>query len=243
LGLTEQEDDYTLGGMPCPLSIEYGGAVCHVVARGDQGRPVFADNRDRRLWLDTLAESCQKTGWRIHAYVTGNHYNLYEAYMEGQALELTIKAQRRELGKEWKQLRRGWYVGGESFGGRLGGWLEQAVVGRQQGSHSGPARQAHEARAAEAWPERGMKALGMSSADLQRQTQRSGGKGGVGMVVEAADDGVAGVDSGAVGDGAQEAGGGADEAPAQPEAGPISEGTGEVRGWRWREMRIINNKN
>jgi hypothetical protein len=57
--------------MPRPLRIEYAGAVYHVMARGNQGWPIFADNRDRRLWLDTLAESCQKTGWRIHAYVKG----------------------------------------------------------------------------------------------------------------------------------------------------------------------------
>jgi REP element-mobilizing transposase RayT len=33
--------------------------------------------KDRKLFLETLGEACQKTGWRIHAYVLmGNHYHL-----------------------------------------------------------------------------------------------------------------------------------------------------------------------
>ena len=33
--------------------------------------------QDRKLFLETLGEACQKTGWRIHAYVLmGNHYHL-----------------------------------------------------------------------------------------------------------------------------------------------------------------------
>ena len=59
------------------LRIEYPGAVYHVMARGNQGRPIFRDNADRKLWLETLGEACLKTGWRVHAYVLmGNHYHL-----------------------------------------------------------------------------------------------------------------------------------------------------------------------
>lgn len=39
----------------------------------------------------------------------------YEAYMEGRALELGMKAGRREWETKWKELRRGWYMGGEGF--------------------------------------------------------------------------------------------------------------------------------
>lgn len=38
------------------IRMEYAGAVYHVMARGNQGRAVFADDLDRRLWLDTLSE-------------------------------------------------------------------------------------------------------------------------------------------------------------------------------------------
>src|SRR6516165_6697004 len=63
--------------MPRPLRIEYPGALYHVMARGNQGRPVFRDDTDRQLWLETLGQACGKTGWRVHAYVLmGNHYHL-----------------------------------------------------------------------------------------------------------------------------------------------------------------------
>ena len=63
--------------MARPLRIEYPGAFYHVMARGNQGRKIFADDADRRRFLDTLAGACEKTGWSIHAYVLmGNHYHL-----------------------------------------------------------------------------------------------------------------------------------------------------------------------
>ena len=49
------------------IRIEYAGAAYHVMARGNQGRDIYADERDRKLWLATLGEACEKTGWRIHA--------------------------------------------------------------------------------------------------------------------------------------------------------------------------------
>ena len=51
------------------IRIECAGAVYHVMACGNQGRAVFADDLDRTAWLDTLSEAWAKTGWRIHAYV------------------------------------------------------------------------------------------------------------------------------------------------------------------------------
>lgn len=63
--------------MARPIRIQYPGAVYHVMARGNHGRAVFGDDADRQEFLETLAEACEKTGWRIHAYVLmGNHYHL-----------------------------------------------------------------------------------------------------------------------------------------------------------------------
>ena len=59
------------------IRIEYPGAVYHVMARGNQGRDIYADDRDRKLWLETLGEACEKTGWQAHAWVMmRNHYHL-----------------------------------------------------------------------------------------------------------------------------------------------------------------------
>ena len=70
--------------MARPLRIEYAGAVYHVMARGNQGRPIFADDQDRLRFLDTLGEACRKTGWHIDACVLmGNHYHLLVETPEG----------------------------------------------------------------------------------------------------------------------------------------------------------------
>jgi len=60
--------------MARPLRIEYPGAVYNVVARGNQGRVIYRDDRDRLRFLETLGEACSKTGWRTHAYgLRGSH--------------------------------------------------------------------------------------------------------------------------------------------------------------------------
>ncbi len=51
--------------MPRPLRIEYPGAIYHLMSRGDRREPVFRDDEDRRAFLRTLAEACEKTSWLI----------------------------------------------------------------------------------------------------------------------------------------------------------------------------------
>ena len=43
------------------IRIEYPGAAYHVMARGNHGHDIFKDDPDRRLFLQTLGEACQKT--------------------------------------------------------------------------------------------------------------------------------------------------------------------------------------
>ncbi len=96
----------------------------------------------------------------------------YEAHMEGRTLELGIKAGRMELEAEWKELRRGWYVGGEGFAEKLRQGLERAVGGRRRESHSGPARRAHDEGAAEKILQQGMKLLGIKAAEAMPKSAR-----------------------------------------------------------------------
>jgi len=59
------------------LRVQYPGAIYHVMSRGDHREPIFHDEHDRIRFLQTLAETCAKTGWRIHAYcLMGNHFHL-----------------------------------------------------------------------------------------------------------------------------------------------------------------------
>jgi tetratricopeptide (TPR) repeat protein len=55
-----------------------------------------------------------------------------------------VEAGRGGLEEQWRQMRRGWYVGGEGFFGELRERLEKAVRGRRRESHSGAARRAHD---------------------------------------------------------------------------------------------------
>ena len=63
--------------MPRPLRIEYPDARYHVMSRGNRREEIFADDRDRELFLQTLGETCAKTGWQVHAYcLMSNHFHL-----------------------------------------------------------------------------------------------------------------------------------------------------------------------
>jgi REP element-mobilizing transposase RayT len=63
--------------MPRKPRIEYAGAIYHVMSRGNRGAAIFEDDIDREVFLETLGQTCEKTGWVVHCYVLmGNHYHL-----------------------------------------------------------------------------------------------------------------------------------------------------------------------
>lgn len=58
------------------VRVEFPGAVYHVMCRGDRRESIFEDDVDRGRFLATLGQACQRTGWRLHAYVLmSNHYH------------------------------------------------------------------------------------------------------------------------------------------------------------------------
>jgi len=90
----------------------------------------------------------------------------YEAYVEGRVLELASQSGRKELDKEWRALRRGWYVGDEGFLSKLQEHLEGALKGRQRESYSGQAKVAHDEAAAQRELKRALGLLGVKEAAL-----------------------------------------------------------------------------
>jgi putative transposase len=59
------------------LRVQYPGAIYHVMNRGDRREAIFKDAKDHLLFLETLAQACEKTGWQIHAWcLMGNHFHL-----------------------------------------------------------------------------------------------------------------------------------------------------------------------
>jgi REP-associated tyrosine transposase len=43
--------------MARPLRIEYDGALYHVTSRGNERKPIFRDDTDRKLFLNILSQS------------------------------------------------------------------------------------------------------------------------------------------------------------------------------------------
>ena len=63
--------------MPRQLRIDYPGAIHHVLSRGDRRENIYHDEVDRQDFLKTLAETCQKTDWQVHAYcLMSNHFHV-----------------------------------------------------------------------------------------------------------------------------------------------------------------------
>jgi len=48
------------------ITLEYPGAIYHLMNRGDRREPIFRDDADRQRFLETLAEACAKTDWQVH---------------------------------------------------------------------------------------------------------------------------------------------------------------------------------
>jgi REP element-mobilizing transposase RayT len=65
--------------MPRQVRIEFPGAFYHVMARGNHLDPIFLSpkGQDQELFLKTLGDACEQTGFRIWAWVLmNNHYHL-----------------------------------------------------------------------------------------------------------------------------------------------------------------------
>ncbi|MBX3748012.1 MAG: transposase [Verrucomicrobiae bacterium] len=63
--------------MARPLRCELEGGRQHVMARGNERRPIFVEDRDRQHFMELLAELPERFGVEVHAWVLmDNHYHL-----------------------------------------------------------------------------------------------------------------------------------------------------------------------
>jgi len=59
------------------LRIQFPGAIYHVMSRGNRREDIFRDDFDRESFLQTLADTCAKTAWQVHAFcLMPNHFHL-----------------------------------------------------------------------------------------------------------------------------------------------------------------------
>ena len=63
--------------MSRPLRIQYAGALYHVTSRGNERKAIYREEVDFNLFLDVLAEVCDRFNWVIHSWcLMTNHYHL-----------------------------------------------------------------------------------------------------------------------------------------------------------------------
>lgn len=102
------------------IRLEFEGAFYHVMARGNRKAAIFVDDHDRRFFLQCLAEVCEKTGWKVHAWVLmDNHYHLFIETPEANLVE-GMKWLQNTVTRRFNVRHREW--------GRLFGDRYKAVV-------------------------------------------------------------------------------------------------------------------
>jgi REP element-mobilizing transposase RayT len=70
--------------MSRPLRIIFPGAIYHLTSRGNAQAVIYADDTDRRAFLDLLTQIVQRHHWLCHTYcLMDNHYHLLIETPEG----------------------------------------------------------------------------------------------------------------------------------------------------------------
>lgn len=70
--------------MARPLRLDFAGALHHVTSRGNNKADIFFDDDDRLIFLEFLAATVIRFGWRLYAWVLmTNHFHLEVETPEG----------------------------------------------------------------------------------------------------------------------------------------------------------------
>jgi putative transposase len=97
------------------LRVQYPGALYHVMNRGDRREPIFRDDKDRHQFLETLGQTCRKTGWEVLAYcLMSNDFHLVVETPQGNL----VAGMKWFLGTCTSRFNRRHRVFGHLFSGR-----------------------------------------------------------------------------------------------------------------------------
>jgi hypothetical protein len=67
------------------VRIEFPGALYHVMARGDRRELIVRDDEDRRTFVRTLGEGCERAGFRVHEGLEAFSWSSLEPISDGLA--------------------------------------------------------------------------------------------------------------------------------------------------------------
>lgn len=99
--------------MPRKLRLQYPGAIYHLMNRGDRREKIFKDDQDRRRFLETLGQACEKTKteWDIPQDSPAGRRH-FSRCMEHRRKQESPKA-------DWRAVERGWFLGDPEFKAEL----------------------------------------------------------------------------------------------------------------------------
>jgi REP element-mobilizing transposase RayT len=97
----------------------------------------------------------------------------YRTYIRERVKELRTRRGRKLYQAAWKQIRHGWCVGGVDFEEFLLNKLRDVVAENKRESYSGMAIAKHDEAQAEELVQNGMKVLGITEDDLEKQRKGS----------------------------------------------------------------------
>jgi putative transposase len=108
-------------------------------------------------------------------------YGGWMAERVADILEATTSAEQQE---QWRQLRRGWYLGSDGFRDQLMDYAARAVTGHQRASYEGAALQRHDEDEAERLVSGALTQLGMLSEELATRKRNDPAKQAVAWLVK-----------------------------------------------------------
>lgn len=108
--------------MTRPLRLEFPHALYHVTSRGNRQKPIYHHDSDRHLWLEVLAQVCERHNFVIHSFCQmTNHYHVLL-----ETVEANLSQGMRQLnGIYSQQINRRHELAGHLFQGRYQAILVQ----------------------------------------------------------------------------------------------------------------------
>jgi hypothetical protein len=130
--------------------------------------------------------------WLVTGRVLGSHecapsragQKAYAEYMRGRVAE-ELGLSPKELARQWRTIRRGWYLGGTEFKERLLGRVAAVTAGKKRESFAGGAVRAHDERAAEQLLQGGLAALGLTLSEARTLRHNDRRKQGLAWLMRA----------------------------------------------------------
>jgi len=90
----------------------------------------------------------------------------YAQYMDLRVKEVLNPKNKQNFEKEWMDIRRGWYLGNETFKEKLLKLADHVLKGKNRSSFSGETKRMHNERSAEQWVQKAYKIIDMNDSKL-----------------------------------------------------------------------------